>query len=505
MDAPGIGIDEGRQEIGIGRAQLADLPPLQDPGRKQVPLFREIVENRCRGRPGSGLGLAPARQSHLAEQDIAQLLRTAGIERVAGNRLDLRLQGRGLLRKFAGEPRQHCGIDRDAAPLHGGEDRNQGAFKRLVDGHHALGDKARLQQAPEAKAEVGVLRAKRAGTRDLDRREGRLGATLPDNFREIEHRVPEMAMGERREIVLAAAGVEHIGHQHDVVERGEGDAVAVEDQGIRLEVMADLEHAGILEHRLEDGERLVFVHLPGRRTGLGEQVASRPMAQRHVGGLVDPERKRQPDQRGDHRIGRAGDEIDSHQALIGRARDPALERVSVPDRLVAGAVDLLRGSLLLPCARERGRRRHLAAPGRAALAVAFLGRQPERKLASGCCLGRRGSGLGRCRCHGRRRAGGAQGGIGFDRIGIETRRFADALGQAGELHRLEEGDERRRVAPVHRQNFERVLQLDIVVEQDEALRDACLLREIDERPAALLLLDLARRARAAFRGRHTRR
>ena len=73
-------IDVAGQRVGIGRFQLRHLPPVENLLRQFVALLGEFVEHARAGRPLPGLGLGAARQPHLAEQDVAELLRAAGID-----------------------------------------------------------------------------------------------------------------------------------------------------------------------------------------------------------------------------------------------------------------------------------------------------------------------------------------------------------------------------------------------------------------------------------------
>ena len=148
VDAMGLRMHVGRQRVGIGRFQFRDLPPLQDLLRKFVALLGEFVEDLRRGRPRAGLGLGAAGNSHLAEQDVADLLGAADIDRLAGDLLELGFDPRGGLGEIARQPRQHLAVDRDAAPLHPRQHRDQRPLQRLVDRRHALGDQPRFQDAP---------------------------------------------------------------------------------------------------------------------------------------------------------------------------------------------------------------------------------------------------------------------------------------------------------------------------------------------------------------------
>ena len=139
VDALGLRIDVVRQRVGVGRAQLRHLPPVQNLLRQLVALLGQVFQHLRAGRPLAGLGLGAAGQAHLAEQDVAQLLRAAGIDRRAGELVDLVLEPGLLLRELAGQPRQHLAVDRDAAPLHARQHRHQRPLQRLVDGRDMLG------------------------------------------------------------------------------------------------------------------------------------------------------------------------------------------------------------------------------------------------------------------------------------------------------------------------------------------------------------------------------
>src|SRR5262249_33245140 len=100
MHAMGLGIDVAWQRVGVGRLELRNLSPVENFTRQRVPLLGEIVENPRAGRPLTGLGLSAAGKPEFAEQDVAELLGTARVERLAGERLDLGLERAGALREF---------------------------------------------------------------------------------------------------------------------------------------------------------------------------------------------------------------------------------------------------------------------------------------------------------------------------------------------------------------------------------------------------------------------
>ena len=147
VDAAGSRIDEARQSVGVGRLQLGDLPPFEHARRQLMALRGEVLEHARGRRPGAGRGLLAAGQAHLAEQDVAELLRRAGVEGRADDFVDLGLERGHALRELARHARQDGAVDRDSAPLHARQHLDERTLEPLVDRRHLLGDEARLQDA----------------------------------------------------------------------------------------------------------------------------------------------------------------------------------------------------------------------------------------------------------------------------------------------------------------------------------------------------------------------
>src|SRR5262249_3215880 len=148
VDAVRAGVDVTWQRVGIGRFELRNLSPVENFPWQRVALLGQVLQGPGPGRPLAGLGLGTAGKSKLAEQNIAELFRAARIERLAGERPDFALALTRALRDFTRQPREHLPIDRDPAPLHAREHRNDGPLQRLVDAAHALAGDARLEQLP---------------------------------------------------------------------------------------------------------------------------------------------------------------------------------------------------------------------------------------------------------------------------------------------------------------------------------------------------------------------
>src|SRR6476619_1801978 len=107
----GRGIYETWKRVGIGRAQLRHLPPIEDLAGQLMTLLGKLIKRTCTGRPGPGLGSRSARQPELAEQYVAELLGASWIERFAGKRLYLRFKRHRSLAELIGELGKHAAID----------------------------------------------------------------------------------------------------------------------------------------------------------------------------------------------------------------------------------------------------------------------------------------------------------------------------------------------------------------------------------------------------------
>ena len=79
------------------------------------------------------------------------------LKRLAGQRLDFRLQPRHVLRELARKPRQHRAIDADSASLHSRQHGGQRALQRFINRGHVFRDQTRLQAVPQPQGDVGIL------------------------------------------------------------------------------------------------------------------------------------------------------------------------------------------------------------------------------------------------------------------------------------------------------------------------------------------------------------
>ena len=109
-------VDVAGQRVRIGGFQFRHLPPVENLLRQFVALLGQFVEDARAGRPLPGLGLGAARQSKLAEQNVAHLLRRTDIDGFAGELVDLGFEARYQSAKGDLPANQGFGFDISPTP-----------------------------------------------------------------------------------------------------------------------------------------------------------------------------------------------------------------------------------------------------------------------------------------------------------------------------------------------------------------------------------------------------
>ncbi len=251
-----------------------------------------------------------------------------------------------------------------------------------------------------------------------------------------------MALGELGEAVAAEAGLDRVGEEHGVVGGRERDALAGEQLGGVLDVVAELQDRGVGQHGGEHAEDSVEGEL-ALGAARAEQVGlARGMGGGDISGLARGGGERDAADARLHRVGAVGGDVERQRAGLVGGGDQRGELGQVADRGVGLGVH----------------RRH-GADGAGGPALARLFGMGGRRLG---------------RAHGR---GGAE-------------RRRDAVGQRAELHRDEEGEELVLVGRVELELVEAMLDGNVPVEGDEGAAEADLVGVVDERLTALGLLDL---------------
>ena len=130
----GGAVDFGDQRVGVGGFQLGELAPFQDAARQFRPALGELLQDGGVRAPGAAAGAPAAGQLHLVEQDLAQHLRAAEVERPARQRVDIGFCRGHPLAEIGGQAAQLLLVHHHAGPLHVGQHGNQAAFHLLIQG-----------------------------------------------------------------------------------------------------------------------------------------------------------------------------------------------------------------------------------------------------------------------------------------------------------------------------------------------------------------------------------
>ena len=128
-----------------------------------------------------------------------------------------------------------------------------------------------------------------------------------------------------------AGAIERIGDEHRVVEGFQIDAVAGEDLHVVFRVLKHLEDARVLEHRLEQRQRLLTVHLTLGGLGRSEEPLALPgsVAERDIAGRPGLHGQRHADQFGPHLVEARGFGVHRDPAARVRPVDPCTQRSGV--------------------------------------------------------------------------------------------------------------------------------------------------------------------------------
>jgi hypothetical protein len=132
VHAAGGGVDAGGKLVAVGRLQLGQSPVLEQHLRQRI-VLGELLQHFLVGRRRAAGGLLRHRQLQHTEQDLADLLRAAEVERLAGQLLRPRLELRQPMGDLDALRRQPVAVDQHADALHLEQDLRHRHLDRLVD------------------------------------------------------------------------------------------------------------------------------------------------------------------------------------------------------------------------------------------------------------------------------------------------------------------------------------------------------------------------------------
>ncbi len=219
MHPAGRGIDVGHQAVRVGGFQLRQLPPFQHAARHLGPLLGQRLQHGGVRAPGAAAHPPAAGQLHLVEQDLAQHLRTAQVERAPGEPVDVRLHHGHALTEIGGQSAQFGRVDHHPGPLHRAEHGDEPPLQLLIQRHRPIGRQARAQGVPQPDDAVGGLRDVGGGALGRHQRQDQPGAAGAGDLVQRGRRVPEMQPRQILQPVGVGAGFLRVGDQHHVIHR----------------------------------------------------------------------------------------------------------------------------------------------------------------------------------------------------------------------------------------------------------------------------------------------
>ena len=284
-------------------------------------------------------GLLAAREAEFAEQQVADLLGAAEIERPPGDLLRPRLQIDHAQREVVAEVAQGVRIDADAVAFHLRQHRREMAFERLVNREQAFAGEPGLQQVVQPQGDIGVLGGVAGRRVEGDVLETLLRLAGAGHLFEADRLVAEPLGRQFVHAVAVQAGLQNIGDQHGVLDGRHHDPVARQDGEVVLGVLRDLEHRRIFKQRLEPGDDFVERDLVQRRGFLQRQPLRLAMADRNVTGLARRDGQGHTAQTGVRRGKGVGLGVESDDPHGPRPGDPGVESRQVADADIGLDVD----------------------------------------------------------------------------------------------------------------------------------------------------------------------
>src|SRR6476620_1025780 len=101
----------GRERVGVGALELGEQAPVENCSRQLMALGGKLFQRARIRAPGASLGAPAAGETHLVEQDLAELLRRADIEVLPGKLPDLVFEPSEALCEGAGESGKRRALD----------------------------------------------------------------------------------------------------------------------------------------------------------------------------------------------------------------------------------------------------------------------------------------------------------------------------------------------------------------------------------------------------------
>ena len=146
----------------------------------------------------------------------------------------------------------------------------------------------------------------------------------------------QIPLGQQIHAVIMRPRVHRIAHEHRVIDRRNTDTKTREYLRIVLHVLPDLQNRFVLQHRLQDRQRLVKVHLPLGQIVRAEQVVRRRclVYQRQIPRVPRLDAETDAHEIRRHLVQPRGLGVDGDIPPCMGLRDPGFQRFSIRNRLI---------------------------------------------------------------------------------------------------------------------------------------------------------------------------
>ena len=250
-----VGIGTRRQLVAVRRLQLRQPPVLEQHLRQRV-VLGQLFQHFLVGRRRAARRLLDDRQLQLPEQDLADLLRAAEVERLTRQFGRLPFEFGDAPGEFGALRFQLRAVDQHAGALHFEQHLRDRQFDVLVDRAQLLVRlDVRPQRVMQRQRDLGILGGVLGGAIERDLVETQLVRTLAADLGERDGLAPEVAFGQRVHVV-AAMRLDDVGLEQRVVRHaGELQPVVGEHMHVVLQVLPHLAMVRALQPRTQRRER----------------------------------------------------------------------------------------------------------------------------------------------------------------------------------------------------------------------------------------------------------
>ena len=327
VHAPGARQRELGKLVGVGALELGQAAVLQDLGRQRK-IFGQLLQHLFIGAGRAGGGLLDHRQAELAKKNLADLLGTAQIEDLPGQRVGLGLEFHDALAQRMALRGQGGSVYAHAIAFNAVKRLAAVDFQCIDVRQASVSLHLRPQVLVHAQGLVGVFAGVFGGFFNVDLIEADLAGALAAQVLKTDAAAPQVAQRQAGQTV-GLVHFQHVALQHGVVHvAAHLDAMVGKHMAVVLDVLAELGRARILQPGPQPLQYLGARQLVGC-AGIG-------MGQRDVGRRPRADAQADADDFSTHFVQRRGFGVQCREFGGADALQPDLQLRPLQHRFIAG-------------------------------------------------------------------------------------------------------------------------------------------------------------------------